>query len=65
MSSMSNFDIDERISHNKPNMAVQFRNLRDYMRERLFSEFLIIGIGSTEEKRKTQQLGQGKYMADT
>ena len=35
------------------------------MRERFFSEFLIIGIGNSEDKRKTQQLGPGKYMADT
>lgn len=53
MSSMSNLDIDERMSHNKPNLMNQFRNLRDYLRERFFTEFLIIGVPNSEEKRKS------------
>lgn len=43
----------------------KLRGLDDYLRERIFTEFMILGLSTTAEKRNKMELGQSKYMADT
>ena len=36
-----------------------------YNRERIFSEFLLIGLSKDEEQRSLMKIGEGRYMPET
>ncbi|CDW91761.1 UNKNOWN [Stylonychia lemnae] len=60
-------DMDERNSNLKqlPNVQQKAKTLGDYLKDRLFQEFLIVGVPLSSEKRSQMDLGKGRFMADT
>ena len=59
--------MDESKSHQKqlPHAINKTNLLQDYLRDRFFEDFLIIGLPSSEEKRKDMKIGEGRYVPAT
>jgi len=69
MSTGSNlaFDLDERMSMVKrtPNIGADTKTMEQYLRDRLFADFVLVGLPTEKEKLRQMQLGENRCMADT
>ena len=62
-------DIDERKSQLKPisdmaGMIHKNKNLNEYLKEELFTEFLILGVPAEESKHESLQMSNERLMPD-
>lgn len=58
MSSASIYDVDDAASARQmPKIAEKLKTMQDYTRDRLFQDFLMVGLPLSKDKLRAMELG--------